>query len=207
MGVRESPPQFPANLNDIGSRTASNYAHLPWKFAYTLSPRSSFRSTINLTHVSDSFPFGIDVYAKITNYMRIDFSIILCAYTRNNQSERFSSIYVPSVAASVLWPGDETRGFSTNENKIPSLWPYARRTRAKAASPATQVVPTIIVTIILVLVTRKPWNTKQPCLIHRPIGCVSVPYYPTYRYNPNLPRGSVQRVVGKWRERERRRDR
>lgn len=155
MGVRESPPrsppQFPANLNDIGSRTALNYAHLPWKFAYTLSPRSSFQSTINLTRVSDSFP--LDVYAKITNYMRIDFSIILCAY---NQSERFSSIYAPSVAASVLWPGDETRGFSTNENKIPSLWPYARRTRAKAASPATQVVPTIIVTIILVLVTRKP---------------------------------------------------
>lgn len=157
MGVRESPPrsppQFPANLNDIGSRTASNYAHLPCKFAYTLSPRSSFQSTINLTRVSDSFPLGIDVYAKTTNYMRIDFSIILCAY---NQSERFSSIYAPSVAASVLWPGDETRGFSTNENKIPSLWPYARRTRAKAASPATQVVPTIIVTIILVLVTRKP---------------------------------------------------
>lgn len=161
MGVRESPPrsppQFPANLNDIGSRTASNYAHLPCKFAYTLSPRSSFQSTINLTRVSDSFPLGIDVYAKTTNYMRIDFSIILCAYTRNNQSERFSSsIYAPSVAAPVLWPGDETRGFSTNENKIPSLWPYARRTRAKAASPATQVVPTIIVTIILVLVTRKP---------------------------------------------------
>lgn len=120
MGVRESPPrsppQFPANLNDIGSRTASNYAHLPWKFAYTLSPRSSFQSTINLTRVSDSFPLGIDVYAKITNYMRIDFSIILCAY---NQSERFSSIYAPSVAASVLWPGDETRGFSTKIKSLP----------------------------------------------------------------------------------------
>lgn len=69
-----------------------------------------------------------------------------------------------SSSSVVLWPGDETRGFSTNENKIPSLLPCARRARVKAA---TQVVPTIIVTIILALVTRKPWNTKQPCLIHR----------------------------------------
>lgn len=58
-----------------------------------------------------------------------------------------------SSSSVVLWPGDETRGFSTNENKIPSLLPYARRARVKAA---TQVVPTIIVTIILALVTRKP---------------------------------------------------
>lgn len=124
MGVRESPPrsppQFPANLNDIGSRTASNYAHLPWKFAYTLSPRSSFQSTINLTRVSDSFPLGIDVYAKTTNYMRIDFSIILCAYTRNNQSERFSSSPPPWQPLS---SGQAMKRAAFQRTKIKSL-PY-----------------------------------------------------------------------------------
>ena len=49
----------------------------------------------------------------------------------------------------------------------------------KAASPNHAGGPTIIVTIILVLVTRKPWNTKQPWLIRRSIDRISVRYYPT----------------------------
>lgn len=66
---------------------------------------------------------------------------------------------------------------------------------------ATQVVPTIIVTIILVPVNREILSNR--CLIHRSIGCV--PSYPTLcRYTtppPNLPRGSIE---NKERERERR---
>lgn len=66
-------------------------------------------------------------------YIYINFFIILCTYphirviaTINQKDFVHRPTYAatPSGSLCPLWTGDETRGFSTNENKIPSLLPY-----------------------------------------------------------------------------------
>lgn len=67
----------------------------------------------------------------------------------------------------------------------------------KAASPNHAGGPTIIVTIILVLVTRKPWNTKQPWLIRWSIDRISVRYYPTTVITTLSSHAAATRRAGK----------
>lgn len=76
--------------------------------------------------------------------------------------------------------------------RIKSL-PYCkqeRRVRMRKRLPplATQVVPTIMITIILALITRKPWNSKRPWLIQWSIGCIHVSLLSDARYILALPR-------------------
>lgn len=67
----------------------------------------------------------------------------------------------------------------------------------KTASPNHAGGPTIIVTIILVLVTHKPWNTKQPWLIRRSIDRTSVRYYPTTVITALSSHAAATRRAGK----------